>query len=200
MQDRQRDPQHEEREAADQAPEGHREDHAPPGGGPLGRAGVLLVQHLVQAVQHAPDTDDDVAPRAALHLPVLRAAAAALGGTGLLGRGGVTVGDDEDAGDRNRDRDGFVDAEFVVQEGDAEGVGEEGRAVVDGGEVAWGGEVDSDVPGAAGDSEEGGDEGGSFEHVRYGRCVGVFVGEVEVLGSDRLRGGAEEVCVASPEG
>ena len=199
VQDGQRDPEHEQGEAADQAAERHREDHAAPRAGALGRAGVLLVQHLVQAVQHAADADDDVAPRPALHRAVLRAAAAALGAAGLFGRRGVAVGDDEHAGDRDRDGEGFVDAELVAQERDAEGVGEEGGAVVDGGEVARGGEVDGDVPGAAGDGEEGGHEGGRFEHIGDGRGVGVFGGEVEVLGADHLRGGAEEVGVPPPE-
>ena len=198
MQHWERDPQHEQREAPDQAPERHREDHAPPRAGALGRAGVLLVQHLVQAVQHAADADDDIAPRAALHLAVVLRTTA-LGAAGFFGRGGVAVCDDEHAGDGDAHGEGFVEAEFVVQQGDAEGIREEGGAVVDGREVARGGEVHGYVPGAAGDGEEGGHEGGGAEHVGDGGRVGVFGGEVQVLGADHLRGCAEKVGVPSPE-
>ena len=98
------------------------------------------------------------------------AAAAAVGG----GFGGffVAVGDDEDAEDGEGDGEHFVEAEFVVEEHDAEDVGEEGGAVVDRGQVGGGGHVYGDVPGAAGDGEEGCHKCSCFEHVAPGTSGG----------------------------
>ena len=61
VQNRQGDPEHEEREAADQTPECIRKQHAPHGARPLWRTGQLLIQHLVESVQDTADTNNDVA-------------------------------------------------------------------------------------------------------------------------------------------
>ena len=61
-----------------------------------------------------------------------------------------------------------------MQEPDGEDVGEEGGAVVDCRQVGGGGHVHSDVPAAACDGEEGGNEGGGFEHVGPWGCLEVL--------------------------
>ena len=148
VQDGQRNPQDKKREGPDQTAKGHGEDHAAPRTRAFGRAGVFLVQDLVETVEDTADADDDVAPGSAFCFAVLDRAAAdgAAGFAAVFGGRGVAVRDYEHACDGYCHGEGFVEAEFVFQKGDAEGVGKEGRTVVDGRQVARGCEVDGYVP------------------------------------------------------
>ena len=74
------------------------------------------------------------------------AAAAAAAVRGGLGGFFVAVGDDKDAEDGEANGEHFVEAEFVVEEHDAEDIGEKGGAVVDCGEVGGGRHVYGYVP------------------------------------------------------
>ena len=203
MQQRQRDPQHGERKQPDQAAKRVCEDHALVGRGTLGRAREPLVQHLVQPVQHAADTDDQVPECAVLGL-VRRGGFVAAGTASrlraVLRRRGVTIGYHEDAGHGNSDGDDLAGAHLLVQDGDAEGVGEEGGAVVDGGQVGGGGLVDGDVPGAAGEGEGACDEDGHLDHVAHGADQRLARGGVQRLVLHHEGRLAQQLRVAPPEG
>lgn len=87
----------------------------------------------------------------------------------MLGRRYVAVCDDEDTGNGDCDGDDFACLHFFMENRDAEGVCEEGAAVVDCGQVGGGGLVHGDVPAAAGEGEGAGNEGGHLDHVADGR-------------------------------
>lgn len=134
MQDRDGDPEDAEREESDHAAECVCEDHAPAGTAAFRRAGEAFVKHFVQAVHDGADADDQIAKTAVLSLLVRRVCRAAGAATAVGGRFRrllVAVCDDQDAEDGEPDGEHLVEAQFVVQEHDAEDVCEEGRAVVD---------------------------------------------------------------------
>lgn len=111
VQDRQRDPQHEEREEPDAGPERVREDRAPHRRDALRRAGPPLVEHLVQAVEHA--------ARADYHVPEEAGAGGRGGGRRVtLVVGGavfrVAVRDDQNTGDGNEHGERFVEAHALT--------------------------------------------------------------------------------------
>ena len=210
MQERQRNPEHEEREGANARAEGIRKHHPPPGTGPIRRTRHLLIQHLIEAIQHAANPDHHVPQRATPGLGIRRVirparAPARLGavfgggGDGLLGAA-VAVRDHEHARDGDGDGDDFGPAQALVQQRHGEGVGEEGAAVVDGREVARGREVDGDVPAPAGDGEGAGDERRPFDDVGHRRLFRLGRGEVEGLVLHHLRGLSQEGEVSAPEG
>ncbi len=111
----------------------------------------------------------------------------------------VAVCDDKDADDGNGYGDYLAGADFFVQNGDAEGVGEEGGAVVDGGQIARCGLVDGYVPTSSCERKGACDEGGHLEHVWHGRNLRLAGCGVEVLVLDHERGLAQELDVSSPE-
>lgn len=116
-------------------------------------------------------------------------------------RGGdVAVCDDEDAHDGDGYGDDLAGADFLVEDGDAKGIGEEGGAVVDGCQVARCGLVDGHVPTSSCQCESACDEGRHLEHVWYGRDLGLAGCGVEVLVLDHEGGLAEELDVSSPKG
>ena len=91
-------------------------------------------------------------------------------------RRGVAVRNNEDAADRNEDGDYFVEADFLAEERNAKGIGEEGGAVVNGREVAGSRHVHRDVPAAAGDREGARHESRHLENVGNGRELGLARG------------------------
>lgn len=147
------DPEHGEGEEADAAAEHVGEDGAADGGHTLGRAGVALVQDLVEAVQHGTHADDEVACEAG--------ACTGVGGAGhgrrrLVGAG-VAVGYDQDAQDGDHDGDGLVHAEGFFENRHGECVRKEGAAVVYGGQVGRGRQAHGNVPAQPGNGQRRGD-------------------------------------------
>lgn len=114
--------------------------------------------------------------------------------------GGIAVCDDEDAHNSDGYGDDLAGADLLVENGDTEGVGEEGRAVVDGCKVTGCGLVHSHVPTSSGKCKGACDEGRHLEHVSYRRDLGLAGCWVEVLVLDHESGLAEELDVSSPEG
>lgn len=203
MQDRDGEPEHRQSEEANHAPEGVGEEHAAAGTASVGRTGDLFVQHFVEAVEDGADADDDVAQCAVIGFLFLRGRGSARAAPGLAavfaGRR-VAVGYDEDAGDGHGHGEDFVPAEFLVEERDGEGVGEEGRAVIDCGQVGSSGLVYGDVPGAAGYGQSAGHECGGADEVGDGGLAGEGCWDMEGAVLDHLGGGAEDADMSSPEG
>lgn len=132
MQDWQRDPQYEECEGADEGAEGVGEDHAATWTAACRGACEALVQDLVEAVEYGTSADDEVSSKPVLGLGIGGCGGVVGGVTGVRGDGcGVTIGHHEDAYDGHEDGEGFVGAQRLFKEGDGEGVGKEGGAVVD---------------------------------------------------------------------
>jgi len=103
----------------------------------------------------------------------LVAAGSASGFRTVLCGGLVAVCDDEDAHNGDGDGNDLARAYFLVEDGNAEGVGEEGGAVVDCGQVAGCRLVDGYVPTSSCEGEGACDEGCHLEHVADGRNLGL---------------------------
>ena len=86
-----------------------------------------------------------------------------------------------------------------MQERYTEGVSKEGRAVVDGCEVACGGHVDCHIPRAASNSQCYRYESCCFQDVGDRRVVRFSSRKMYVSRQDHLGCGADEVDVAPPE-
>ena len=202
MQQGQWNPQHRQGKGANHTAKSICKNHALVGGGSFGRTGQLLVEHLVQAIQHRADANDRVAECTVLCLVrgrglVAASPAARLGA--VLGGRGVTVGHDEDADNGNGHGDNLAQTDLFAQDGDAEGIGEEGGAVVDGRQVRGGGLIDSNVPAAAGQREGTGDGGRHSQHVADGGDEGLARGRVQGLVLHHEGRLAQQLDVAAPE-
>lgn len=127
------------------------------------------------------------------------AACAAPGFAAVLSGRDVAVRDDKYACDGDGDGDDFARANLFVEDGDAEGVGEEGGAVVYCCEVAGCGLVDGDVPAAARECEGARDEGCHFDHVAYGADELLAGRGVQGLVLHCEGDLAEELGMAAPE-
>lgn len=202
MQNRQRNPQHADREQTDQAAESVGKDHASVRAAAVRRARKPLVQHLVEPIEHRANADDHVTECAVLRFLRGRclssASAAARLVTVLCGRG-VPIGYDEDAEDGNGDGNDLVRFDLLLKKRNTECIRKESTAVVDCREVARGRQVHGEIPASTGNCEGASDEGRHADHVAYGRGLRLADGWVECLVLDHERGLAEELDVSSPE-
>ena len=176
MQKWQRNPQYAQRKRADQTTKQIRKNNTFIRCGAFWWTRQPLVQYFVQAIQHTANANDEVAKSAVLSFlrrGCLVAAGSASGFRTVFRGGLVAVCDDEDAYDGDGNGDDFGGADFFVEDGDAEGVGKEGGAVVDGGQVAGCRLVDGYVPTSSCERESACDEGRHFEHVTDGRDLGL---------------------------
>jgi hypothetical protein len=202
MQNRQRHPQHTQCKQPNQTAKHIRKHNAFIRTRALGRTREALVQHFVEAVQHAAHANHHVAERAVLRFMRRRRFVAACAAPGLRAvfRGrGVAICDDEDAGNGDGDGDDFACAHFFAQDGDAEGIREEGAAIVDGGQVACRCQVYGYVPAAARKGQGAGDEGCHLDHVADGRVLLLARRGVESLVLDGEGDLAQQLGVAAPE-
>lgn len=202
VQQRQRDPQHRQREQPDAGADKVCENHAAPRARAVGRAGEALVQDLVEAVQHGADADDDVAERAVARLVGrgrVAAARAAARLAAVLRRRRVAVRNDKHARNGDEHSRHLSPAQALAQQRDAKGVREEGAAVVDCREVARRRHVDGDVPAAAGDGEGRCDARYRLGDVRPRRDAHVPRRRVGILPRHHLCRLAQDLDVPAPE-
>jgi len=142
MQNRNRNPEHQESEAANHAAEGVGKDGSPTGAGALWRTGKAFIQHLVESVEDATNADDKVAQESVLRLLVIFSCASF--GDFLLWP--ITVCNYKHADDGYPHGKDLVEPEFLLEERDREGIGKERGAVVDGRQVTGCRQVDGDIP------------------------------------------------------
>lgn len=187
VQDRERDPEHEHGEQADAAAERVGEEDAPYRRRALGRAGKALVEYLIQPVEHAPDTDDEVAKQACA------------GGHGVVGVTAIPIRHHEHADNGYKNGDRLIEAQLLLEQGYAESVGEKGGAVVNGGEVAGARHAHGHIPCQAGDGEAGRNLGRRTQHVRHRAMLLDMTGHVELLFGDHMGGTAQQGYMATPE-
>ena len=196
-------PQHTQRKGANQTTKEVGENNALVGCGALWRTRKALVQHLVKSIQHTANTNDEVAECAVLSFlrrrRLIAAGATSRFGAVFSGRG-VAICDDEDAGNGHGHGNNLACADFFVENGDAEGVGEEGRAIVNGSEVTGCGLVDGHVPTASGECKGACNETRHLDHVSYGRDLGLARRGMQALVLDHEGGLAQELDMAAPEG
>ena len=98
----------------------------------------------------------------------------------------------------NRNREDLVDPQFILQDGDGKGIGEESGAVVDRCQVTCRGQINCHVPCGTSNGESCGDERRRFDQVRYNGPV-LVVGWMHFLRFSHLRGCPNEENMTSPK-
>lgn len=200
MQNYQRDPEHKKCKTTDETPKRVREDYAPAHAGAFRRTSHPFVKHFVKPVKNTAHSNNDVTDQAVVGLALLGVVGSiAPGGTALLAGTRIPVGHDQHAGNSNAYREDFVDPELFFEQGYAERIGEESRAVIDGRQITRGCQIHGHVPRATGDGESYRDERGRFQHVAYRRFLSIAGRQIEILRFHHLSGAAEDVEVAPPE-
>lgn len=132
MQEWQGNPEDQQGEGTDHAAKGVGEDCASTGTGTLGRTSESLVQHLIQSVEHAANTDDDVAQKPVLRFLVIFGGASL--GDFLIWA--VSICNDKDTDDGDAHGKDLVKPQFLVEKRNGECICKKSRAVVYGGQVA----------------------------------------------------------------